>query len=74
VRDIHVDVLLIAATHQDLAGLMRERRFREDLYYRLSVMPLRTPALRERVEDIPELAGVLLRRSPASVDAGAPHC
>ena len=62
VRDIHVDVLLIAATHQDLAGLIRERRFREDLYYRLSVMPLRTPPLRERVEDIPELAGVLLQR------------
>jgi DNA-binding NtrC family response regulator len=62
VRDIHVDVLLIAATHQDLAGLMRERRFREDLYYRLSVMPLRTPPLRERVEDIPELASVLLGR------------
>jgi DNA-binding NtrC family response regulator len=62
VRDIHVDVLLIAATHQDLAELIRERRFREDLYYRLSVMPLHIPALRERAEDIPELAGLLLRR------------
>jgi DNA-binding NtrC family response regulator len=62
VRDINVDVLLIAATNQDLADLIRERRFREDLYYRLSVMPLHIPPLRERVEDIPELARMLLQR------------
>jgi DNA-binding NtrC family response regulator len=62
VRDIPVDVLLIAATHQDLAVLIRQRRFREDLYYRLSVMPLHTPPLRERAEDLPDLARVLLRR------------
>ena len=57
-----VDVRLIAATHQDLAGMCRERRFREDLYFRLNVIALHVPALRERPEDIPELTQQILQR------------
>jgi len=60
VRDRQVDVQLIAATHQDLAMLASDRKFRSDLYYRISTLPLRVPALRERKEDIPVLAHRLL--------------
>ena len=60
VRDRQVDVQLIAATHQDLSALTRDRTFRSDLYYRISTLPLRVPTLRERAEDIPVLARGLL--------------
>ncbi|MEP6922423.1 MAG: sigma-54 dependent transcriptional regulator, partial [bacterium] len=60
VRDRQVDVRLIAATHQDIGQLVRERKFREDLYFRVSTIPLAFPALRERVEDIPIMAEYLL--------------
>jgi formate hydrogenlyase transcriptional activator len=57
-----VDVRIIAATHRDLRKMIQEGTFREDLYYRLSVFPIRLPALRERPEDIPELVWSIIRK------------
>jgi DNA-binding NtrC family response regulator len=60
VRDRQVDVQLVAASHQNLPRLVEEKRFRSDLYFRISTIPLRVPSLRERPEDIPLLAARLL--------------
>ena len=61
-KEIPVDVRIIAATHRNLEQLMEEGRFREDLYYRLNVVPLFIPPLRLRIDDIPLLAQHLLRK------------
>ena len=66
---IKSDVRIITATHRDLKQLIRRGTFREDLYFRLNVVPLRLPPLRERTEDIPELVACFLTRA---VEKGLP--
>jgi len=70
VRDRTVDIRLITATHHDLGGRVRGGQFRSDLYFRISTVPLRVPALRERREDIVPLARMLLGRLAADLGRG----
>ena len=62
-QPITVDVRIVAATHRDLSGMVREAKFREDLWYRLAVFPISLPLLRERPEDIPALARHFAQRA-----------
>ena len=61
-ESIEVDVRVIAATNRDIESLVRERRFREDLFFRINVVPIRVPALRERLDDLPELVAYFLEK------------
>ena len=60
--EVGVDVRVLSATHKNLSALVAEGRFREDLFYRINVIELRVPSLRERPEDVQELAEAVLRR------------
>ena len=76
-QPIRANARIIAATHRDLRGLIRNGQFREDLYYRLNVVPIRLPPLRERGDDIPALAQHFLSKAQQeglpgkTIDAGA---
>ena len=70
VRDRRVDIRLIAATHQDMARRVRDKLFRSDLYFRISAIPLITPAMRERVEDIPMLTASILGHLATDLGTG----
>ena len=68
-----VDVRILSATHRDLGELVADGRFREDLFYRINVIELRVPALRERLGDIPELAGAIIARLALRMSIKAPE-
>ena len=72
-RTIHVDVRLVTATHQDLESLILQGRFREDLYYRLNVISMTLPPLRDRVDDIFELARHFLGRAAQRIGKPISH-
>jgi two-component system response regulator PilR (NtrC family) len=70
--EVPVNVRVISATHKDLGKLLSQGSFRQDLYYRLNVIEIRTPPLREHAEDIPLLAEAILARLAQSNDLGGP--
>ena len=71
--EVSVDIRLVSATNQDLPRLVHEGRFREDLYYRINVVQIALPPLRDRREDIPELAEYFLARFAARAGKPAPR-
>jgi len=71
-RSIHVDIRIIATTNASLGTMVEQGRFRSDLYYRLNVIPLSIPCLRERVEDIPSLAQYFAEKFAMETDSAVP--
>jgi two-component system, NtrC family, response regulator PilR len=71
-REVGVDVRVLSATHKNLSQLVAEGKFREDLFYRVNVIELRVPSLRERPEDVPELAESILKRLGKRMKATPP--
>jgi DNA-binding NtrC family response regulator len=69
---IAVDVRVLAATHRDLETAIKEKEFREDLYYRLSVVTLKLPSLSDRAQDIPDLTRFFIQRYARDLGAGTP--
>ncbi|MGQ4660180.1 sigma 54-interacting transcriptional regulator [Lysobacter sp. F6437] len=71
--EVVVDVRILSATHKDLAPMVADGRFRQDLYYRINVIELRVPPLRERLEDLPGLSQKILERLAAGLGRDAPR-
>ena len=73
-QTLKVDVRIVAATNQDITQLVEEKKFREDLYYRLNVVPIKLPPLRERVDDIPALVNFFLKKSQQDLGIDPIEC
>ena len=73
-QSITVDVRIVAATNQDLEEKVRRKEFREDLFYRLNVVPIQLAPLRERTDDIPPLVDYFLKKSCAEMDISLKRC
>src|SRR6188472_896394 len=71
-RETPIDVRILSATHKNLVDLVAEAKFREDLFYRINVIEIRVPPLRERAEDIPDLADAIVRRLSRRLGADPP--
>src|SRR5580698_3958941 len=72
-REEAIDVRILSATHKDLGDLVAQGQFREDLFYRINVIELRVPSLRERTSDIPEIAEAVLQRLGRRANMDAPQ-
>ncbi len=71
---LHVDVRIVAATNQDIAKLIETKQFREDLYYRLNVVPINLPSLQQRKDDIPALVEFFLQRARKDLGVSVTEC
>ena len=71
-QEVSVDVRILSATHKDLSVEVEKARFRQDLYYRINVIELKVPSLRDHLDDVPELAAELLRRIAADYKSEPP--